>query len=381
MSTTVQQPRRTKMKGAPGVYRSVSGRYEIVFRDSDGRLRSKAVDGSFEDAKDARAALVGKVRKGETVRPSKCTFGDYAETWIADLNRRPRTIEAYRYALNRHLLPRFKRRKLAEITTNDAARLVTEMQRAGFSGWTINGALTTLSAVLRRAKRDGLIAANPVGDLERDERPTTASGEKRILSEDEMSSLLDTAGNFRTIVAVGLFAGLRIGETLGLVWEDVDFEQGFLRLRYQLDRKRERVSLKTTESRRDVVLTPQLARTLKEHRMASRFSQPSDFLFPAPDGRGRDHRSTSRGIERAVERAKLGEGISSHVLRHTFASILIVALKFDPVSVSRQLGHRNVTVTLNTYSHLFEQAKAADDMRDRLDAGFGHLLSAKGAGS
>lgn len=108
--------------------------------------------------------------------------------------------------------------------------------------------------------------------------------------------------------------------------------------------------------------------------MASRFKAGSDFLFPAPDGRGRDHRSTSKGIERAVARASLGEGISSHVFRHTFASILIVALKLDPVSVSRQLGHKNVTITLNTYAHLFEQAKAADDMRDRLDAGFGHLL-------
>lgn len=112
---------------------------------------------------------------------------------------------------------------------------------------------------------------------------------------------------------------------LGLVWDDVDFEQGFLRLRYQLDRNRQRVALKTPESRRDVVLTPQLARTLKEHRLASRYSAPTDFLFPAPDGRGRDHRSTSKGIERAVARAGLGEGISSHVFRHTFASVLIVA--------------------------------------------------------
>lgn len=373
MSSTTTAARRTKTK-APGVYRSVSGTYEIMFRDSDGRLRSQAVNGSFEDAKDRRAELVGKVRKGETVRPSKAAFGDYSEKWIAGLSKRPRTIEAYSYALNRHLLPRFKRRKLAEITTNDAARLVAEMQRAGFSGWTISGALTTLSAVMRRAKRDGLIAANPVGELERDERPTIESSEQRILSEDEMGKLLAAAGNFRTLVAVGLFAGLRIGEALGLVWDDVDFEQGFLRLRFQLDRKRQRVALKTAESRRDVVLTPQLARVLREHRMASRFKATGDFLFPAPDGRGRDHRSTSRGIERAVERAKLGEGITSHVFRHTFASVLIVALKLDPVSVSRQLGHRNVTITLNTYAHLFEQAKAADDMRDRLDAGFGHLL-------
>ncbi len=70
--------------------------------------------------------------------------------------------------------------------------------------------------------------------------------------------------------------------------------------------------------------------------------------------------------------------ITLHECRHTFASLLVVGLKLDPVSVSRQLGHRNVTITLNTYAHLFEQAKAADEMRDRLDASFGHLLASEG---
>jgi integrase len=369
--------RRTKTR-APGVYRSISGKYEIAYRDSDGRLRFQVVDGSFEDAKDARAAIVGKVRKGESVRPSKTTFADYAENWLSALNRKPRTLEAYRYQLNKHLLPRFGRRKLAEITTNDVARLVAEMQKAGYSGWTISGALTPLSALMRRAKRDGLIPANPVGELDRDERPKLDSGEKRVLTENEMGRLLAAAGGFRAIIAVGLFAGTRIGETLGLTWDDIDFEHGFIRVRFQLDRNRQRVPLKTAESRRDVVLTPQLARVLREHRMASRWKGDTDFVFPAPDGRGRDHRSTSRGIERAVERAQLGTGVSSHVFRHTFASMLIVGLKLDPVSVSRQIGHRNTTVTLNCYTHLFERAKAADAMRAQLEAGFGHLLLGAG---
>lgn len=379
MSTSAK-PRRTKTK-APGVYRSISGKFEIAFRDSDGRLRFQVVEGGFEAAKAARADVVGKVRKGEAVRPSRLTFGEYAEAWIAALNKRPRTLEAYRYQLDRHLLPRFRRRKLTEIATNDIAHMVVAMQRAGLSGWTINGTLTTLSGLMRKAKRDGLIAANPVGELERDERPKIDSREKRVLTEAEMGKLLGAAGAFRTLVAVGLFGGLRLAECLGLVWEDIDFERGFLRCRYQLDRQRQRVPLKTPESRRDVVLAPQLGKVLREHRMASRFKGPGDFLFPAPDGRGRDHRSTSRGIERAVERAGLGDGVSSHVFRHTFASLLVVGLKLDPVSVSRQLGHRNVTITLNTYSHLFEQAKAADEMRDRLEVGFGHLLRAKDAAS
>jgi len=120
-----------------------------------------------------------------------------------------------------------------------------DMQRAGFSGWTSHGALMTLSGVMRKAKRDGLIAANPVAELERDERPRTETGEARVLDEGEIAALLGEATTFRTLVAIGVFAGPRIGESLGLVWGDVDFDRGFVCVRYQLDRNRQRVPLKT----------------------------------------------------------------------------------------------------------------------------------------
>lgn len=377
MSTTTA-PRRTKMKGAPGVYRSVSGRYEIVFRDSDGRLRSQVVDGTFEDAKTARAELVGRVRKGETVRPSKATFGDYSETWLAGLNKRPRTIGAYRYALDKHLLPRFRRRKLAEISTDHVAKMVADMQKAGFAGWTIQGTLSTLSGCLGHAKRRGLIPANPVSDLLRDERPTVGGAEKRVLDEAEISAVLEAATDtFRPLIAVLIFGGLRHGEALGLRWQDVDFDGGFLRVRSQLSPQRELAELKTKSGRRDVVLIPQLARTLKAHRLASRYSQAGDFLFAAPDGRGRDQRSAGRGIERTLKRAGLdGQGISAHAFRHTFASLLIVGLKLDPVGVAAQLGHSNPATTLRVYAHLFDRARHAEETRDKLAAGFGHLLAA-----
>jgi hypothetical protein len=66
--------------------------------------------------------------------------------------------------------------------------------------------------------------------------------------------------------------------------------------------------------RRAVVLMPQLAKLLREHRMASPYKAETDFVFPAPGGRGRDHRSTGRAVERAVKRAGLGEGVSFHGL-------------------------------------------------------------------
>jgi integrase len=165
------------------------------------------------------------------------------------------------------------------------------------------------------------------------------------------------------LVALFAFSGTRIGEALGLVWDDVDFESGFIRVRAQLSRKRERVIEKTAGSRREVVLVPQLAKVLREHRMASRFKAPTDFVFPAPDGRGLLHSVAARGIERAVTKAGLDD-VTPHTFRHTFASMLIVGLKLDPVNVAGQLGHSDPAITLSTYSHLFERPPRRRDARE-----------------
>jgi hypothetical protein len=77
-----RQERRTRTK-APGVYRSCSGAHEIAYRDSDGRLVFRVVAGGFEDAKAARADIVGKLSRGEPVRRAKLAFGDFAEAVLA----------------------------------------------------------------------------------------------------------------------------------------------------------------------------------------------------------------------------------------------------------------------------------------------------------
>ena len=166
--------------------------------------------------------------------------------------------------------------------------------------------------------------------------PRQRGRDKRVLSEREIAAVLKSASDtFRVPIATMIFGGLRLGELLALRWHDVDTTEGFLHVRHQLSPKRDLVELKTANGRRDVVLIPQLATLLREHRMASLRKGAAEFVFPAPDGRGRDQRSTARGVERAVAAAGLGgEGISSHSFRHTFASLLIVGLKLGPRSGS-----------------------------------------------
>ena len=326
------------------------------------------------------------------MRSAKVTFGDFAETIFAGMNARPRTLEKHRYHLDAHLLPRFRNRKVGEITTDDVARLISEMEtgvhyvtielrlvrerrKSGYAGWTILGVVSTLGLILGKTKRRGLIPVNPVVDLERSERPKVARAEKRVLDDSQIARLSTRLAHSAAYRSVDLLR-TSTRKALDLQWRDVD--EGFLHVRRQVGRDRAPAEIKTDAGRRDVVLMPQLASLLTAHRLASLHSLEADYAFRAPDGRGRDHRSTAKGIERAVTRAGLGRGISAHSFRHTFASQLIVGLGLDPVRVSRLLGHTSPAFTASTYAHMFEQARHADELRERMAEGYGHLLAGRG---
>src|SRR5215211_9093066 len=110
------------------------------------------------------------------------------------------------------------------------------MRAGGSSEGTARKAVSLLQVILNRAVRRGAIAQNPVRRLERGERPVPERCEMRVLTREEIERLLThTPDYYRTLIATALFTGLRIGELLGLVWSDLDFDAGLIRVRKQLD--------------------------------------------------------------------------------------------------------------------------------------------------
>ena len=180
------------------------------------------------------------------------------------------------------------------------------------------------------------------------------------------------------MVATVLYTGLRISELLGLVWDDVDFAAGVIHVRAQLSRAHRgaparRVAPKTPASVRDVPLVAQLARLLSAHRQRSPFARGADWVFATARGTPYGHRNVSRRcLGRAAQLAGLNDDgwppLRFHDLRHTFASHLIIDLGLDVAQVSRILGHARITITLDIYTHLFEDARHAHDIRTRMAA-------------
>ena len=84
-----------------------------------------------------------------------------------------------------------------------------------------------------------------------------------------MPRALNHAGSYRSLFTFLAHTGLRIGETPGLVWGDVDFDSGVLHVHRQLSRYREHAPLKTEAAEREAVLAPAIVRLLRERRLAS----------------------------------------------------------------------------------------------------------------
>jgi hypothetical protein len=122
---------------------------------------------------------------------------------------------------------------------------------------------------------------------------------------------------------------------------------------------------------REVPLVPQLATVLREHKRHSGFTEAGDYVFATRTGSPLLHRNAARlAFTRAVADSGLaqagGRRLRFHDLRHTFASHLIVDIRLDVAQVSRILGHARTSITLDTYTHLFEQSAHNADVRAQL---------------
>src|SRR5215212_7447737 len=185
----------------------------------------------------------------------------------------------------------------------------------------------------------------------------------RPLSETEARTFLGTArgDRFESLYVLAITTGLRRGELLGLQWDDADLERGTLRVGRALVREGGRHTLGETKSRRgrrQVNLTARTVSALKAHR--KRQLQERIKLTGLYEDRGLIF-ATSVGtpvnpenlVKRSFKPLLKGTGLPEirfHDLRHTYATLLL-GRGVHPKLVQELLGHANIAMTLDTYSH------------------------------
>ena len=345
---------------ARGIYKRGS-RYVVVWQHK-GR-QHKSFHRTLAEAREAK----GQRQGGERTPVTRQSFEDYAHEWLEGYAGRtnrgfsPASRADYRRALDQHAVPFFRGWKLAEVEPPDLRRFVKTLEAKGLAPAIVVKNLVPLKAMFATAVEDGTLRSSPALGVRVNRRSDEAEEEVEVkaMTRVELAAVLAaTPDEWRLFFELLSHTGLRVSEALGLDWSDLEFgKRPRLRVRRQFYRGDLR-QLKTRHARRDLPLSPEMARRL----WTARSAKAEGPMFATRNGTRYLDRNVRRVLDRTSERAGV-PWIGFHTFRHTCASMLFDGGK-NVRQVSEWLGHADPSFTLRTYVHLMDDGLGGADFLD-----------------
>jgi integrase len=290
--------------------------------------------------------------------------GEYLDTWLKRFTGsvRQSTLEGYEIAVRVHFRPALGRLKLKKLTPAHVASFYQDKLTAGAAPASVNKLHVTLHKTLDQAVKWNMIPRN-VSEAVKAPRPV--SEEMRTLSAGQVRAMLRAAHGDRleALYVLAVHTGMRQGELLALKWPDVNLRDGRVSVRRTITKSGGRLLLdepKTAESRRTISLTTGSLNALRAHRkrqleeMMQRTGLWHDHGLVFASEAGALINPTNlrrRHFAALLNRAGLPADTRFHHLRHTCATLLL-GKGVHPKFVQELLGHANVAITLDTYSHV-----------------------------
>jgi integrase len=286
------------------------------------------------------AGTYGKeVKQVPTLEEFKERFLEFSE-----VNNKPSTVYAKRWVLKDHLVPAFGRTRLDGIGPADVERYKARKLKEELAPKSVNNHLTVLRKLLNLAAEWGVIPHAPkVKQLK------MTHAEIEFLTFEETERFVQAAApEWKAFVVTALKTGLRVGELLALKWEDLDLVAGRLIVRRTLWHNQE--GTPKGGRTREVPLSDEAVATLKAHR-----HMRGPYVFCEANGARLTHSRVKDVVPFICKKAQLAKRLTTHDLRHTFASHLVmrgVTLK----AVQELLGHASIDMTMR-YAHLSPNVK------------------------
>lgn len=346
--------------------------------------KTKTVHGTKKEAEIELAKFVADVQNGMVIEGKSLKFSEFTEIWKRDYGSKelaPSTYKRYCRMLEIRLLPYFGHFYVNKIKPTDImqfydllskdTQLVRKKDNNGsktlkpLSGKTILEHHRLLRAMLHKAVYWQVIVSNPA---ERVQPPKVKKPKRKYYDDDQCKILLENLEQldeeqikYKTAIILTVFTGVRLGELMGLEWQDVDFKTGIISInrssQYLSDKGIFTKSPKTESSVREVAIPDFIVSLLKEYKLwyeeqksiVGDFWNDSDRLFVQVDGNPITPSTISKWFEKFIKQIGLPV-ITFHGLRHTNATLLI-AQQVDVATVSARLGHAQITTTYNFYVH------------------------------
>jgi integrase len=343
----------------------------------DSTERCERIVSGFRTKREAQAALnaaISALRGDADVEPSKLTVKQYLlSEWLPALEStlRPATIASYRGAVENYVVPALGSIPLQKLSATQIEALYAALLREPRGGRegarplaasTVHQVHVVLHRALRDAVRQGRRTGNPCDAATPPRRVQASEAGLHVWTADQLGAFLAVTRKTRlgSLWQVLALTGMRRGEALGLRWEDVDLEAARLSIQRSLVPVHGKVVVsepKTAKGRRSialdagtvVVLRKQAARQLADQDSAGKAYRTTGYVFSDELGQALDPGRVSKCFNVAVEVALLPR-ITLHCLRHTHATLGLAA-GVHPKVMQERLGHANIGITLDLYSH------------------------------
>lgn len=362
-----------------GSIRKRGDKYCIVVylgKDSFGRKKQRWFSGynSEKEAQKALPRILVKIQDDELLDNNKITLGTYANDWLKskikmdDLS--PTTIDGYKNIIANHIIPTIGNLKLQSIKPYNLqkyfdSKFMGDSECPGLSARTLNNHNRILTSIFLDAVDMELISKNP---LEKVKLPREKKKEVKPYDLEQSRILLDKVQEQQLLampVTLALLLGLRRGECLGLRWSDVDFNNKVVKIRQNLEYVSGNYYFKepkTLNSIRDIAIPDILVDYLKEHKKwqnemkllsGGSWKNINDLVCTKiKDGDKIKPNYISDEFRRFLIKNNLPI-IRFHDLRHTNATLMLAAGISSKVAQTR-LGHSNISITLDLYSHVLK---------------------------
>ena len=346
--------------------------------------KTKTVHGTKKEAEIELAKFVADVQNGMVIEGKSLKFSEFTEIWKRDYGSKelaPSTYKRYCRMLETRLLPYFGHFYVNKIKPTDImqfydllskdTQLVRKKDNNGsktlkpLSGKTILEHHRLLRAMLHKAVYWQVIVSNPA---ERVQPPKVKKPKRKYYDDDQCKILLENLEQldeeqikYKTAIILTVFTGVRLGELMGLEWNDIDFRNGIVSInrssQYLADTGVFTKVPKTESSIREVAIPDFVISLLEEYKLwyeeqKSLYGElwiNSNRLFVQADGKPMHPSTISKWFVKYIGQIGLPV-INFHGLRHTNATLLI-AQNIDVAVVAARLGHAQITTTFNFYVH------------------------------
>ena len=357
-------------------------RYEITIEGDRDPLTGqrnrvyKRVDCSEKEAKKIMHRMINDMEQNKIVKKNHKTVAEWLDEWIRLYlpNVEETTRVGYKTKLRCYIKPALGDILIGSLRADHVQKMVNDMLAKGLSPKNIRDTFNNINAAMKKAVVLRYIPYNPCEGVV---LPKLKKYRAKVYDNQMIHTLLDTAmgTDMYLPVLLGVTVGLRRGEMLALRWDNIDFKTNTIKVRWNMVNGENGIIIKSPKSEagiRDIKVGDEVMAELKKARtqyMSDMISnsdifQNLNFVIRQEDGSPLHPDSMTRKWLRFLKDNDLPH-IRLHDLRHSNATALIQA-GVNPRVVQQRLGHSDVNITLNTYTHVLPEMDV--DAAEKLDA-------------